>query len=124
MDQSLFSTRKLHLFDTFEGFDARDVAKEENTSRIKAGDYNNTSEDVVMKKMEHPEKVVIHKGYFPDTAMNVEGSFCFVNLDMDLYEPTREGLRFFSERMVKNGAVLVHDYFSTNFPGPKKAVDW
>ena len=80
-----FPDRTLHLFDTFEGFDARDIDKEGDYSRARTGDYNNTSEDVVMKKMSSPEQVIIHRGFFPETAAGVEGKFCFVNLDMDLY---------------------------------------
>lgn len=118
-----FPSRTLHLFDTFEGFDERDINKEGGLSSVKAGDYNNTSESVVMEKMVHPEKVKIHKGFFPDTASSIEENFCFVNLDMDLYEPTYKGLEFFASKMVENGAILVHDYFSIDFHGPKKAVD-
>lgn len=118
-----FPDRILHLFDTFEGFDSRDVSKEGSMSRVKAGDYNNTSEELVMTKMEYPDKVIIHRGFFPETAKKINSYFCFVNLDMDLYEPTYEGLKFFADKMVKNGAILVHDYFSTDFYGPRKAVD-
>lgn len=118
-----FPERVLHLFDTFTGFDERDINKEGDFSHVKAGDYDNTSEELVMRKMIFPEKVVVHKGFFPDTAQGICSKFCFVNLDMDLYEPTYQGLNFFADKMVKNGAILVHDYFSTDFYGPKKAVD-
>jgi len=76
-----------------------------------------------MDKMPIPNKIKIHKGYFPDTAQNITSNFCFVNLDLDLYEPTYQGLKFFSNKMVNGGVILVHDYFAENFKGPKKAVD-
>ena len=53
----------------------------------------------------------------------VNGTFCFANLDLDLYRPTLEGLRWFGERMVKSGVILIHDYFADNFKGVKQAVD-
>ena len=118
-----FSNRELHLFDTFEGFDKRDVEKEGSFSDAKEGDYGNTSENIVMNKMPFPDKCIIHKGYFPETAIGIDEKFCFVNLDLDLYEPTYNGLKFFSERMTKDGVILVHDYFADNFKGPKEAVD-
>lgn len=118
-----FPKRRLHLFDTFQGVDFRDVSKEGPLSHVKVGDYNNTSVELVMSRMEYPENVTIHKGFFPETAENVKGPFCFVNLDMDLYEPTLKGLEFFSNKMVPNGGILVHDYFSVDFLGPSKAVD-
>lgn len=118
-----FPKRKLHLFDTFEGFAAKDIEKERQYSMAQMGDLGNTSVELVMAKMLYPENVLIHKGYFPETAMGLQSKFCFVNLDLDLYEPTYNGLVFFGERMVKNGVILVHDYFSDTFKGPKAAVD-
>ena len=118
-----FPDRILHLFDTFEGFDIRDIEKERGLSEAKVGEYGNTSEQKVMKKMPFPGQCVVHKGYFPQTVKGINSKFCFVNLDLDLYEPTYQGLCFFSNRMTPGGIILIHDYFAENFNGPKKAVD-
>ncbi|HBG65068.1 MAG TPA: macrocin-O-methyltransferase, partial [Treponema sp.] len=45
-----------------------------------------------------------------------------VNLDMDLYTPTLAALEFFLAHM-DEGCILMHDYFSPNLTGIKKAVD-
>lgn len=118
-----YGNQTLHLFDTFEGFDQRDIVKEEGLSEAAVGDYSNTSVEAVLEKMPNPDKVVFHKGYFPETAFDIKDSFCFVNLDLDLYKPTYEGLHYFEDKMVPGGVILVHDYFATNFQGPRKAVD-
>lgn len=120
-----FPYKKLHLFDTFEGFAQKDIEidKKCNYSNALAGDYSNTSEDNVIARMNYPNNVIIHKGYFPDTAKNVHSKFCFVNLDLDLYEPTYRGLYFFRDKLTSNGIILVHDYFADNFKGPKEAVN-
>ena len=119
-----YPNRRLFLFDTFEGFDARDISKEKGLSNAKEGDYSKTSIDVVMGKMTNPDKVIIKKGYFPDTVEGIEGRrFCFVNLDLDLYLPTYNGLNFFKEKMSPGGVILIHDYFGDTFEGPQKAVD-
>lgn len=118
-----FPDRTLRLFDTFEGFDERDIEKEKGLSAAKAGEYGNTSEQKVMEKMPFPRQVVVHKGYFPQTANGLDNKFCFVNLDLDLYEPTYQALLFFGDRMVHGGIILVHDYFAENFRGPREAVD-
>lgn len=118
-----FPNRILHLFDTFEGFDERDIEKENGLSSAKTGEYGNTSEEKVMKKMPFPNQCVIHKGFFPQTAAGMKNRFCFVNLDLDLYEPTYQGLLFFASKMVQGGVILVHDYFAENFKGPREAVD-
>lgn len=116
-----FPDRKLYLFDTFEGFHAKDIALEaqNNYSSARMADYNNTSKELVRKKMKYPESVIFKVGYFPETANGMEDVFCFVNLDLDLYQPTLEGLRWFENRMVKGGVILIHDYFADNWGGSK-----
>lgn len=118
-----FPNKRLHLFDTFNGFSAKDIEKEGDLSKAKEGDYSHTSVETVMEKMFYPQRCIVHKGYFPETAQDITDNFCFVNLDLDLYEPTYNGLKYFSTRLTKNGIILIHDYFAENFKGPKKAVD-
>lgn len=125
-----FADRKLYLCDTFEGFDRSDMQQEkvhsENFEKSHFADqtfFAETGSSFVMKKMTYPENVVIKKGYFPESMQGVEDRFCFVNLDMDLYVPMLNGLRFFWDRMVGDGCILLHDYFSDVFQGVKQAVD-
>ncbi len=121
-----FYDRTCYLFDTFEGFPVSDCIKELNkgyTSEIKGGYFSNTSESLVLSKMQYPEKCKICKGFFPESAKEIEDMFCFVNLDADLYAPTLAGLKFFWPRMVQGGVILVHDFFSEAFKGAKEAVE-
>lgn len=119
-----FFDRKCYLFDTFEGFDQRDIIFERkyNFSNESVGHLNMTSEELVLGKMRYAENCIIKKGYFPETAADVKDTFCFVNLDMDLYKPTFEGLNFFWDRMEVGGVILVHDYFSEEYEGVQNAV--
>lgn len=113
------------MFDTFSGFDKRDIQKEGEMSIAAEGEFKHTSVELVLSKMPFPEKCIVHKGHFPETAFGnrvEEETFCFVNLDMDLYEPTYQGLIFFSKRMEHNGIILIHDYFTDYFKGPGEAV--
>lgn len=121
----IFSDRKLYLFDTFSGFDEKDLKTEaaEGHSRSKLGDFSDTSADAVMRRMPHPENVRIFKGYFPDTLPDNLPSLCFVSLDPDLYEPTYSGLCAFYPKLVNGGAIMIHDYNSLQFKGVAKAVD-
>lgn len=120
-----FPDRKLYLFDTFEGFDGRDVAyeKEYGFSDAVEGYLNLTSESLILGKMKYRENCVIRKGYFPESAEGVKERFCFVSLDMDLYKPTLEGLRFFYPLMTQGGIILIHDYFSHGYEGINAAVE-
>ena len=120
-----FPDRKLHLFDTFEGFSEQDVAfeKELALSRAKAGDFADTSVDLVRDKLPYPDRVEFYKGYFPDTFQPCEDkTFAFVSIDADLYAPTAAALPLFFDRLSKGGVLLIHDVNSTQFTGAGKAV--
>lgn len=125
-----FPDKTLYLFDTFEGFSEQDleVERSQNNEAFLKSIFNDQSlfaganEQVVLRRMLHPEKCVLKKGYFPETAAGVEGPFCFVNLDMDLYQPMLAGLRFFYDKMCAGGVLLLHDYFHPELPGVKQAV--
>jgi len=121
----LFPDRKLYLFDTFDGFDARDVYVEhKNDFTIRTvGKFSDTSIDKVMEKMPHPDNCIIKKGFFPDTFDIQNEQFLFVNLDTDMYNPIKSGLEIFYPLLVKGGIIVVHDYFNINYKGVKQAVD-
>ncbi len=127
-----FSDRKLYLCDTFEGFDNKDLQYEKgmnnkvfNQSRFANKlFFADTEIDFVMQKMTYPENIIIKKGYFPESMLGVKDKFCFVNLDMDLYIPMLNGLRFFWDKMIDRGCILLHDYFSDVFSGVRQAVDF
>lgn len=120
-----FPDRKLYLFDTFEGFDERDIAYEEinNFSHAAKGQLSTTSEDMVLGRMKYPNNCIVCKGYFPESAKNIKEQFVFVNLDMDLYKPTLEGLRFFWPLMVQGGIIVIHDFFSSGYEGINAALN-
>lgn len=126
-----FSDKIMYLFDTFEGFNSKDIQIEnkfgndsfKNGRFSEEGVFNNTSIEYVIRKMPYKDKIVIKKGYFPESANDISDTFCFVNLDMDLYEPMINGLRFFWDKMEKGGCILLHDYYHGSLPGVKKAVD-
>lgn len=114
---------KLYLFDTFEGFDSRDFSYELNESNTFAGHFNNTSVEFVISRMKYKENCIVRKGYFPDTAQGIDDIFQFVSLDMDLFKPVYEGIRFFYPKLIRGGVILVDDYFSPAYPNVKRAVD-
>lgn len=129
-----FGDRKLYLFDTFEGFDEGDLNFERsiNNRDFLDGQFNrlcfkdgepDVKIEEVKRKMTYLENVIIKKGYFPDSAEDVNDKFCFVNLEMDLYTPILNGLRFFWDKMVPGGGIMIHDYFRSDLPGVKEAIE-
>ena len=122
-----FPDRKLYLVDPFNGFREEDVEVEKEgfstNAYVKVGSFSDTSADMVKNKMPNKENVVMKVGYVPEIIKDLEDTFCFVNLDMDLYQPTYEALKIFWPQMVQGGIILVHDYFWPDCPGIKQAID-
>ncbi len=121
---ALFPERRLCLFDTFEGFDGRDISAEPQAAGKTAfGDFSGANEADVLARMPHADSVKVFKGRFPDTAANIgERRFALVSVDADLFAPTLAGLEYFYPRLNSGGAILLHDYNSGRFDGIKKAV--
>lgn len=96
--------RKLYLFDTFEGFGKQNLLEIETKGKKGALDwFQDTSVQHVLKKMKAPDKCVVCKGYFPQTAQGIEDEFALVSLDADLYEPILNGLAYFYPRITRGG---------------------
>ena len=122
-----FPDRKLFLFDTFEGFDNRDVEKEierdfSNKLKVAANDFTVTSVEMVLRKMPHRENCIVKKGFFPETPPGIEEQFAFLIIDPDLYEPIYQGLLFFYPRLERGGYIFVHDCNNAMYGG-KAAVE-
>lgn len=119
-----FPSRKLYLFDTFQGFDEKDIKAEIKLGLNNVGqNFSDTSMDIVLKNMPFPEQCIIKKGFFPETTEGIDDTFVFVSLDTDLYEPIYQGLTYFYPRMVRGGYIFVHDVNNDSYKGAAKAVN-
>jgi O-methyltransferase len=118
--------RTLHLFDTFTGFAAQDVAAEREATglQVNVTQFADTSEHTVRGHIgDDGTRVRMYAGFFPQTypAELGDRSFAFVHLDADLYEPILAGLETFYPRLTVGGFIVVHDYNA--WPGARAAVD-
>lgn len=115
--------KTFHLFDTFHGFKEEDLQLETGkAATYSTRDFADTSVEKVMQRLSS-EKFVFHPGYFPETAIEAENiTFALVNMDADLYQPTKSGLAFFYPRLSPGGVIIIHDY-NPDWPGIMKAVD-
>jgi O-methyltransferase len=119
----VFKTRKLYLFDTFEGFDDRNKKAEVESSFSSADqDFSDTSADYVLSKIPYKANCEIRKGFFPETAKGLNDTFAFVSIDTDLYEPIYDGLNFFYPLLAKGGYIFVHDFSNDEYKGAREAV--
>ncbi|HRZ48323.1 MAG TPA: TylF/MycF/NovP-related O-methyltransferase [Bacteroidales bacterium] len=116
--------RTLHLFDTFAGFYQPDLSMETGeASTYTWRDFADTDAGAVKARFGNTPNVLIHEGWFPDTAEEAEDcTFALVHMDADLYQPVKAGLAFFYPRLAPGGVIIVHDY-THKWEGLMRAVD-
>ena len=112
----LLPDRKLYLFDSFEGF-----SQDAKASKAFQAAHRNTAVEKVLSIMPHSEQITVKQGFFPESLEGLEERFCLVSLDVDFYQTTLEGLRYFWPRLENGGYLLLHDWGSPNLPGVKQA---
>jgi hypothetical protein len=114
--------RRCFLFDTFSGFDARDLQNGKDTSLRTV--FEDTSLDTV-RDLVGSENTVYVKGFFPDSLRQAGdiGDLALAHIDCDLESPMTAALNYFYPKIKKGGFLIMHDYSSLYWPGAKKAVD-
>jgi hypothetical protein len=113
--------RIVFLFDTFEGFDHRDLV---GVDESKAIEFADSSLDHV-RDLVGDKDVRFVQGRFPQSIPPdlYASRFCLAHIDCDLYEPAKAGLEFFYPRLSPGGLLIVHDYANSCWGGIKRAVD-
>ena len=116
--------RRLHLFDTFEGFNSSDLDLEKNKDeRYTTDNFSDTTIESVKELFKDAKGISFYPGYFPATTKTVtEKTFALVHIDADLYSPTIEALKYFYPKVSPGGVLIIHDYNHT-WDGIKKALD-
>lgn len=113
-------TEKTHfVFDSFEGLSAPTAV--DGTYWTTGDLYANEG---ILRERLASYRVQVYKGWIPDRFPEVcDRRFCFVHVDVDLYQPTHDSLEFFYPRMVPGGIILCDDYGFVTCPGAKRAFD-
>lgn len=112
--------RNIYLYDSFEGL-SQPAA--EDGSYWRAGDLA-CAEDVARKNLAIFRNVHFLRGWIPTRFNEAAGcSFCFVHIDVDLYQPTRESIEFFFPRLQPGGMLVCDDYGFESCPGARRAMD-
>lgn len=129
-------------FDTFSGFPEIGVedGPEDPTQDVVPGGYfggGSIEADLDLaqeamnhdRHLRHKNRIEFVKGDVCETIPKYvvekgEGlRVALLNLDLDLYEPTRVALEHFVPRMVRGGVIVVDEYAVDTFGGETKAVD-
>ena len=118
--------RRHHIFDSFEGLSEPSGPDRPSDARAWAWQRGDLSVPIetVRQNLRRFDFVAYHRGWIPERFHEVaERRFCFVHVDVDLYQPTRDSIEFFYERLVPGGVLLCDDYGFTTCPGARRAFD-
>ncbi|KAB2669789.1 MAG: hypothetical protein DVB31_05580 [Verrucomicrobia bacterium] len=118
------ASRPLHLFDTFGELGGMPETRPDIDTTHRKGDFADSRLPEVRALLDGQPDVQVHAGFFPGSAAGLESErFSFVHLDVDIYQSTLDGLRFFYPRLVPGGILVSHDYGYRPTPGVKRAFD-
>lgn len=117
-------SRTFHLYDTFEGFKEEDLKDESGeAANYTTRNFADTSLEAVKRYLGEEGDFVFHQGRFGKSAVSSQQSaVAFVNIDADLYLPTKAGLEYFYPLLSPGGVIIIHDY-THKWPGIKRAID-
>jgi len=122
----------LHLIDSFAGISA---PQDEDLIAVRGNDGQGvvmkpgfeggalaSPLELVKRTMREYAGVAIHAGWIPAVFADLpETRWCFVHLDVDLFEPTLASLEYFYPRLVPGGVMICDDYGAPMFPGAHRA---
>jgi len=112
-------SRKHHVFDSFEGLSkpsgsdgkywtANDLSIDESTVKNNLNEFSNVN---------------LYKGWIPNRFNEISDlTFSFVHVDVDLYEPTFESIKFFYDRLNSGAIFVCDDYGFLTCPGATAAI--
>jgi O-methyltransferase len=121
--EDINSPKIFRLFDTFEGMPYSGLHDVHEIGSMKA------DVDIVRKKLldaqghESPN-IRIHKGIMPasfDGLGDTKISIAFI--DVDNYESVKGCIEFIYPRVEEGGWIIIDDYYCTQCPGAKLAID-
>lgn len=116
---TIFSNKNVLLFDSFEGMKESDQI--ENGHR--KGDFSDISLSEVQNYLADKTNCSFFPGWLPNSASHLtDEEFCFVHLDLDLYQSTRQAIEIFWPRLVPNGAMVFDDWEWIHCPGVKQSI--
>jgi len=134
--------KKVYAFDTFEGFP--DITQADGnineTEDVRKGGYfggRSIEKDLAIaqeamnfdRHIRHLNRIEFVKGdvvqTIPEFVKSKGNGFriALLNLDVDLYEPTKIALEYFVPLMVKGGVIILDEYAVDTFGGESHAVD-
>jgi O-methyltransferase len=127
--------RKIWAFDSFAGFPTGTNSDSIDFQKFGKPAYKDFTEDWVIEVLSSiplSEEILgnirLCKGFMPESFSQYDGGpVSLLNVDVDLYQSTKDVLEYFWPLMESTGIVILDEYDSSNdsvkWPGAKSAID-
>ena len=117
------SKKFFYLLDTYEGFSEKYLLPSELQKGIKTGGYEPCYEFVI-NYFSRYKNIRIIKGIVPETLKLVKSEkIAFISIDMNNAIPEIEAVKFFWDKLVKGGMIILDDYGHAGHEAQKNAFD-
>jgi hypothetical protein len=115
-----FQGRHVYLFDSCQGLSEPTTV--DGSYWVKGA--LSIGENEIHDNLKEFECYSLLKGWIPKRFPEVgDRRFCFVHIDVDLYQPTLDSMSFFYGRLNPGGVMLFDDYGFCTCPGARRAID-
>jgi predicted O-methyltransferase YrrM len=116
--------KAFHVIDTFAGHPPGKLSEHDADAHKRDDKFKNTSAADVQEYLRDHPGVVVHEGEFAAVAPELpDAAYSFVHVDVDIYEPAAECLRYFAPRLARGGVIVLDDYGAPTCPGIRRAAD-
>jgi O-methyltransferase len=113
----------VEVIDTFAGHPQEKLSEHDSTAHKDPTVFTDTSYEDVAAYLAPWQEITVHQGEFSAVAQRLpDRRYRLVHLDVDLYEPMADCLRYFGPRVVPGGVIVVDDYGSPGCPGVDRAA--
>jgi O-methyltransferase len=124
-------TKRLHLFDSFEGLPEPSLEIDKNSFEFRTGVWSAGMAKLLTKdelfqscsRIVPPDRIVMHDGWFKDTVSRLpkDARFSFVHFDGDLYESTIDAFGgLFASETITNGALVCFNGYNAGQADPNR----
>ncbi|HEV3085635.1 MAG TPA: TylF/MycF/NovP-related O-methyltransferase [Candidatus Elarobacter sp.] len=119
--QQYGSSKKLYLYDSFEGMPETNKTYDLHSK----GDFADTSLASVRDYLREFGNIVFRQGFIPHTFAGMEAGhqFCFTHVDLDIHDAVLDASKHFYPRTPVGGVLVYDDYGFPSCPGARRAVD-
>lgn len=113
-------TQRFIGIDSFEGVSAKTEFDTNYFDKVKL----DLDMKYALQTLDGIKNTEIYKGWIPSVFQEIDTlEYSYVHLDVDMYEPTRDSLEYFWDKLCVGGVLICDDYGSYKTIGARKAMN-